>query len=643
MLEVGIDVLRPISPVEKIFRETLPGVVSGYEVREQQIQMALMVERGLLHDEHVIAEAGTGTGKSYAYLIPLSFVLGDDARIVVSTATIALQEQLLKKDIPFLEEILGVGYRAELAKGKGNYLCLLRYREELQSRGLFPEDDLVDRLREWVDHTKTGDRAELPFEPGESWGMVCADDTCPGRKCQLNNDCFFVKARKRLQRAGIIVCNHALFFTDLNLRDSSNGAAALLPEYRYLVLDEAQHIESIARHTMSTEVSNMRLHVILNQLRKRDGCHLDALNKALAVNGKFFEALGRANNSNNYPLPQNYDIFDLGQELQRAVKDIVRMFDVDLVGERENAIFKCLARFNQDLGEILEAADPEKVYWVEKSEFRRRKLITMHATPLNVSESLDRLLFYNDDLSSAILTSATLSISGDFSFFRENVGCSRALEISVGSPFSYQDQCLLYLPQGLPDPREPGFHTGVAPFIEEILTQTEGRAFVLFTSYRGLNEVWDLLKGRLPWKLLKQGDLPKNKLIEEFKADLHSVLFATASYWEGVDVPGEALSCVILVKLPFAVPDDPLTEAKIKSIERSGGNPFYNYSLPQAVLRLRQGFGRLIRSRDDRGIVAILDPRVRTKRYGRYFLDDIPSCREITSLDDVEHLLKAAE
>ncbi|MEG3069187.1 MAG: hypothetical protein RQM95_13560 [Syntrophaceticus schinkii] len=457
MLEVGIDVLRPISPVEKIFRETLPGVVSGYEVREQQIQMALMVERGLLHDEHVIAEAGTGTGKSYAYLIPLSFVLGDDARIVVSTATIALQEQLLKKDIPFLEEILGVGYRAELAKGKGNYLCLLRYREELQSRGLFPEDDLVDRLREWVDHTKTGDRAELPFEPGESWGMVCADDTCPGRKCQLNNDCFFVKARKRLQRAGIIVCNHALFFTDLNLRDSSNGAAALLPEYRYLVLDEAQHIESIARHTMSTEVSNMRLHVILNQLRKREGCHLDALNKALAVNGKFFEALGRANNSNNYPLPQNYDIFDLGQELQRAVKDIVRMFDVDLVGERENAIFKCLARFNQDLGEILEAADPEKVYWVEKSEFRRRKLITMHATPLNVSESLDRLLFYNDDLSSAILTSATLSISGDFSFFRENVGCSRALRSLWGRLSPIRISVCSICPRGFPIRENPGF------------------------------------------------------------------------------------------------------------------------------------------------------------------------------------------
>lgn len=632
---MGIDALRPNSPVEKIFRETLPQVVPVYEVRDQQIQMALMVERGLLHDQHVIAEAGTGTGKSYAYLIPLSFVLGDESRIVISTATIALQEQLLKKDIPFLEEILGVDFRAELAKGKGNYLCLLRYHEELQNRGLFPEDDLVERLKDWVKQTETGDRAELPFEPGESWGRVCADDTCPGRKCHLNDDCFFAKARKRLTRAGVIVCNHALFFTDLHLRDSSGGTASLFPEYRYLVFDEAQHIESTARRTMSTEVSNVRLQVLLNQLRKRDGCHLDALNKTLAINGKFFETLGRTNNSNNYPLPQNNELTNLGQELKQAVEDTIRMFDADLVGERENAIFKCLKRFNQDLVEILDGADPEKVYWVEKSEHRKRRLITMHATPLDVSKNLDRLLFYSGELSSAVLTSATLSIRGDFSFFRENIGCSQALEISVDSPFSYEEQCLLYLPQGLPDPREPGFHAGIVPFIEDILIQTEGRAFVLFTSYRGLNEVWDMLNGRLPWKLLKQGDLPKNKLLEEFKADLHSVLFATSSYWEGVDVPGEALSCVILVKLPFSVPDDPLTQAKINSIRRSGGNPFYSYSLPEAVLRLRQGFGRLIRTKDDRGVVAILDPRVKTTSYGRYFIEDLPTCSEVTCLDDI--------
>ncbi|MGB4504721.1 MAG: helicase C-terminal domain-containing protein, partial [Syntrophaceticus sp.] len=368
---------------------------------------------------------------------------------------------------------------------------------------------------------------------------------------------------------------------------------------------------------------------------KRDGCHLDALNKALAINGKFFEALGCINNSNNYPLPQNNELTNLGQELKQAVEDTIRMFDADLVGERENAIFKCLKRFNQDLVEILDGADPEKVYWVEKSEHRKRKLITMHATPLNVSKNLDRLLFYSGELSSAVLTSATLSIRGDFSFFRENIGCSQALEISVDSPFSYEEQCLLYLPQGLPDPREPGFHAGIVPFIEDILIQTEGRAFVLFTSYRGLNEVWDMLNGRLPWKLLKQGDLPKNKLLEEFKADLHSVLFATSSYWEGVDVPGEALSCVILVKLPFSVPDDPLTQAKINSIRRSGGNPFYSYSLPEAVLRLRQGFGRLIRTKDDRGVVVILDPRVKTTSYGRYFIEDLPTCREATCLDDI--------
>lgn len=631
------------TPVEKIFRETLPGLIPDFEVREQQIQMSMMVERGLKHDQHVIAEAGTGTGKSYAYLIPLSYVLADDAKVIVSTATIALQEQLLKKDIPFLESILGIDYHAELAKGKGNYLCLLRFQEELQNRGLFPENDHMDRLRDWIGQTETGDRAELSFEPKDSWGRVCADDTCPGRKCHLQDECFFVKARKRLHRAGVIVCNHALFFTDLNLRDSSNGAASLLPDYRYLIFDEAQHIESIARRTMSIEVSNMGLQVLLNQLRKREGCHLDAINKALAINSGFFDAVSQLESNNKHTLFPTPELIKLGQRLQEAVKDTARMFAVDLVGERETAIFKCLDRFNQDLREIMEADDPERVYWVEKSERKKRKLITIHATHLNVAENLDRLLFYNDALSSAVLTSATLSIGGDFSYFREKVGCSRALEISVDSPFSYEDQCLLYLPQGLPDPRSPRYYKDVAPFIQDILHQTTGRAFVLFTSYLGMNEVWHEFNGCLPWQLLRQGDLPKNKLIDQFKTDIHSVLFATTSYWEGVDVPGEALSCVILVKLPFAVPDDPLTKAKIRSIERSGGNAFYSYSLPEAVLRLRQGFGRLIRSRNDSGVVAILDPRVKASSYGRYFIEGLPTCREITSLDEIEPFLQSEQ
>ena len=631
--------MKPVTPVEKIFRETLPGKIPGYEVREQQIEMALLVERGFMHDQHVIAEAGTGTGKSFAYLIPLSCVTGGDARAVVSTATIALQEQLLKKDIPFLEEALGIDFQAQLAKGKGNYLCLLRYQEELQNRGLFSEDDLVERLRDWVSDTKSGDRADLPFEPGESWSKVCTDDTCAGRKCFLYNDCFFMKARKRLYNAKIIICNHALFFTDLHLRECSSGAASLLPDYRYLVFDEAQHIESTARRTMSTEVSSMRLPVLLFQLRKRDGCNLDALSKALAINDKFFAAVAsfQGNSSANYYLPRDPELISLGQELKRAVKDNIKLFDADQVGEREDAIFHCLERCSQDLDEILDAVDPERVYWVERSEFRRRTRITMHATPLDVSETLDHLLFDSGELSCAVMTSATLSIGGDFTYFKGLTGCTQALEVSVGSPFAYEDQCLLYLPPGLPDPREPGYYKGIAPVIKEILEQTEGRAFVLFTSYRGMNEVYPLVAEHLPWKVLKQGDLPKQKLIEAFKEDIHSVLFATASYWEGVDVPGEALSCVILVKLPFAVPDDPITEAKIRAIERSGGNAFYGFSLPEAVIRLRQGFGRLIRSQDDRGVVAILDPRVRTRSYGRHFLNALPRCREINVLDGLEH------
>lgn len=633
---------RVLSPVEKVFRETLPAGVPGYEVREQQIEMALLVERGLLQERHVIAEAGTGTGKSFAYLVPLSFVVADDARGVVSTATIALQEQLLRKDIPFLERALGVDFRAELAKGKGNYLCLVRYLEEQQNKGLFPDEDLLKRLRDWVDDTKTGDRAELPFEPGETWSRVCCDDTCPGRKCYLYNDCFLVKARKRLQDAGIIICNHALFFTDLHLRECSGGMVSLLPAYRYVVFDEAQHIEQAARRTMGTEASSMRLPVLLFQLRKRDGCHLDAVNRALAINGEFFAAVASSGkgDGNNFSLPADADLRSLGGELIKAVEDAVRLFDPDLVGERENAIFNCLERYNQDLGEILGAADPDKVYWVEKSESGKRQLVTLHATPLDVSETLNRLLFSDGEIASAVMTSATLSIRGDFTYFRISTGCSGALEISVDSPFSYEEQCLLYLPPGLPDPRVSDFYTRVAPFIEEILLQTGGSAFVLFTSYRGMNEVFDLIAGKMPFKVLRQGDLPKQKLIEAFKADVQSVLFATASYWEGVDVPGEALTCVILVKLPFSVPDDPVMEARLKAIERTGGNAFYSLSLPEAVIRLKQGFGRLIRTRQDRGVVAILDPRVKTRRYGKIFLDGLPHCRDVSALEEVASFLR---
>jgi ATP-dependent DNA helicase DinG len=632
-----------VSPVERVFREILPDGVPGYEVREQQIEMALMVERGLLQGQHVIAEAGTGTGKSFAYLVPLSFITGaEDSRVVVSTATIALQEQLICRDIPFLEDAIGVDFHAELAKGKGNYLCLVRYLDEQQNRGLFDDDRLLESLQDWVDETETGDRSELPFEPGEIWSRISCDDTCAGRKCYLYDDCFLVRARKRLQDAKLIICNHALFFTDLHLRNCSGGAASLLPKYSYVVFDEAQHLEHTARRTMSTEVSSMRLPVLLFQLRKREGCHLDALNKALALNDRFFAAVGslRGGAGAKYLLPGQPDLRSLGLELIKAVEDTVHKFDSDLISEREQAIFNCLERCSRDLDEILNAADPGSVYWVEKRASRRRQLVTLYATPLDIAEALNGLLFSCEELFSVIMTSATLSISGDFTYFRESIGCAQALEVAVESPFSFEEQCLLYLPPGLPDPQAPNFYSEVASFIEELLRQTEGSAFVLFTSYRGMHEVYNLIADRLPFQVFRQGELPRQRLIKAFKDDLRSVLFATASYWEGVDVPGEALSCVILVKLPFAVPDDPITEARIKAIERSGGNAFYSYSLPEAVIRFKQGFGRLIRTEQDRGVVAIFDHRVMTRGYGKHFLDALPPCRRVFSLDDVARFLQ---
>lgn len=626
-MEMGIR-----TPVERVFREVLPQRLPGYELREQQIEMALRVEKALLRSTHLLAEAGTGTGKSFAYLIPLALELErNGGRAVVSTATIALQEQLVSKDIPLLERVLGFELGAELAKGKGNYLCLVKFIEEAQSPALFEEEMLL-QIKEWSEQTETGDKSELPFEPGELWNRICTDDTCPGKKCNLHKECFYFKARNRLQQARLIICNHALFFIDLGMRGND---ASLLPDYRLVVLDEAHHIEDVARNTMSTKVSAMRLPVLLYQLRRREGCDLDAVQKALALNEEFFGAVAAAFGGEKCLLPRTEGIAKVGEELQRAVEDVVLRFDPGCIGEREQALFDCLSRYSADLQEILEASDPEKVFWVEKSQSGKRALVTLHATPIDVSGYLAANLFENERISSVIMTSATLSLAGDFSFFRASVGCWSAEEIAVESPFDYREQCVLYLPEGLPDPKADDFHERVAPFIEEILHKTRGRAFVLFTSYKGMNRVYELLAPRLPWKALRQGEKPKQRLLEEFKEDTHSVLFATASFWEGVDVQGESLSCVILVKLPFAVPDDPITEARMAAIASRGGDPFLSYSLPEAVIRLRQGFGRLIRTQRDRGVVAILDPRIKTKWYGRYFLNSLPRCREVTTLDEV--------
>ncbi len=631
-----------LTPVEQIFREVLPEKIPDCEIREQQIEMALLVEEALQQERHALVEAGTGTGKSFAYLIPLALSLGG-GRAVVSTGTIALQEQLIHKDIPFLEQALGLDFRAQLAKGKSNYLCLLRFREEIESPSLF-ESDQFRRLLAWAEHTDTGDRSELDFNPGEVWSRINPDDGCPGKKCSFYRDCFFFSARARLQDAGLVVCNHALFFTDLNVRAVSGGRASLLPDYQAVVLDEAHHVEDVARQSMSTKVSSMRLPVLLFQLRRLDGCNLEAVNSALGQGNEFFAAVaeygpgGHAGSGDpgRFLLPDSDRLRSLGGELLKMVALVKTSFEADLIGEREEALLGCLDRYGSDLQEILDADDDNKVFWVEQSQSARRLLVTLHATHLDISGHLAQSLFESEDISSVVMTSATLSVAGSFEYLKNAVGCISAIEAALPSPFNFSRQCLFYVPLDLPDPQRPDFHARVAPVIESILRSTDGRAFVLFTSYRGMNEVYNLLAERLPWRVLRQGDLPRQKLLDAFRDDLHSVLFATASFWEGVDVQGEALACVILVKLPFAVPDDPVTEAMVRAIENSGRNAFTSYTLPEAVLRLKQGFGRLIRTQHDRGLVAILDLRIRTKWYGRWFLNALPRCCEISSLEDVD-------
>jgi ATP-dependent DNA helicase DinG len=641
--------VTPLTTVEQIFREVLPEKIPDCEIREQQIEMALLVEQALQQERHAVVEAGTGTGKSFAYLVPLALGLEAGAgagRAVVSTGTIALQEQLIHKDIPFLEQALGINFRAMLAKGKGNYLCLLRLREEMESPSLF-EADLFDRLLAWSRHTATGDRSELDFNPGELWSRVNPDDGCPGKKCSFYRDCFFLNARAKLQDAGLIVCNHALFFTDLNLRTVSGGRASLLPDYQAVVLDEAHHVEGVARQSMSAMVSSMRLPVLLFQVRRLPGCNLEAVNSALGINDKFFAAVaehspGGSGEPGRFLLPDSDRLRSLGEDLLKLVALVKTSFAADLIGDREDALLGCLDRYGCDLQEILAADDDNKVYWVEQIQAgalqarARRLLVTLHATNLDISNYLAQSLFENEDVASVLMTSATLSVAGSFEHLKNSTGCASALEASLPSPFNFARQCLFYVPPDLPDPQQPDFHVRVAPVVESILRSTDGRAFVLFTSYKGMNEVYGLLAERLPWTVLRQGDLPRQKLLEAFKEDLHSVLFATASFWEGVDVQGEALACVILVKLPFAVPDDPVTEAMVRAIENSGRNAFKNYTLPEAVLRFKQGFGRLIRTQHDRGLVAILDLRIRTKWYGRWFLKAIPRCCEISSLEEVD-------
>lgn len=624
---------------------------SQYEYRPGQVSMAEAVLEVMKNGGCLLSEAGTGTGKTMAYLVP-ALALG--RKVIISTATKNLQEQLYNKDIPFLERALGRKLRVAYLKGRSNYLCLYRLKRSDDSPILSGLDDLdhFDAIRKWAAESETGDRAELINLPEDLnfWSSIDArSDICIGQKCAEFEACFITKARQRAQEADVIIVNHHLFFADLALRNNDFGS--VLPDYSAVVFDEAHEIEEIAAEYFGAEISNYRINDLLQDLNKlvlTDKHSANELIKLLARLGdraeRFWTAfLSKAVQEGKYSLKSDLFVYKDAEDRPQPTNIGQAYIALDNVLERLIAILRLIKdpppeaevmvrrtetlRF--ELEYIVSNADSSVVYWYE----RRGRGIFLQATPIDVSTILSEKLFEHID--AVVLTSATMTSAGSFEYIRGRLGTGPSRELKIDSHFDYANQALLYLPPRMPDPRSPQFTEAAIYEIQQILQLTHGRAFVLFTSTNQMREVYEYLQPRLPFPTFVQGQSSKAGLLERFRKTPHAVLFAVASFWQGVDVQGEALSCVIIDKLPFSVPTDPVIAARHNHIDEQGGNAFMDYSIPQAIITLKQGLGRLIRSKEDRGVLSILDPRLRTKNYGRLFLESLPPCPITTRREDI--------
>jgi ATP-dependent DNA helicase DinG len=643
-----------VERVGTIFSENgLLSKAKNFEFRPQQHDMAIAVARALEEDRHLVVEAGTGVGKSLAYLVPaILMALEQKKTAIVSTHTINLQEQLLYKDIPILKKILPVEFGAALMKGRQNYLCPRRLERALQQANeLFTttEKSELQQLAEWARTTTDGSVSDLNFEPdAKVWAQVCSEaHICTAKNCGQQGGCFYQQARKRLLSADIIVLNHTLLFMLLGSpEEQAERESGFLFPNDFIIFDEAHTVEQTASRQIGLGVSQYGLRSTIQRLynaRTRKGLFTvmrDAAGVTLAAAlvdeaDAFFGAVEaqcdfKKGREFRVRAPEFVSDSITGRliALQSRLVEVARKTDDEFLKAELQELGGRIRDAREGIATFLEQSAEEHVYWVERTG-KTGHFVSLNAAPIDIAPVIRRMLFR--DSCSCVMTSATLAVGRpDLAYFRQRIGAEDVEALELGSPFDFRKQMQLFIVRKMPDPRDTGYDEALATWIAHFVEETSGRAFVLFTSYRGMQQIATRLQQFFIDKkmnLLVQGaGAPRGKLLEQFKTTPRSVLFGTDSFWMGVDVPGEALSNVIITRLPFAVPDHPLIEAKLELIEKRGGDPFTEYSLPEAILKLRQGAGRLIRTKSDRGIVVILDNRIVTKPYGRAFLQALPKC-----------------